>query len=138
MSKKWTSAGCVVIPSMKDRTQVCVVKPAHGYAAWSFPKGQVDKGESIKAAAVREVREETGLHVKILPGRKAYVGRGVGGFSITHYFLAVKTGGSPRPTEESEIVKFVSWEDAKSLFLSMGNKRDVEIADLAFQALKQF
>ncbi len=28
---------------------------------WSFPKGHVDSGESLRAAAEREVREETGI-----------------------------------------------------------------------------
>ena len=33
---------------------------------WCFPKGHVEAGESIRAAALREVREETGLlHVVI-------------------------------------------------------------------------
>lgn len=31
------------------------------YDDWSFPKGKVDRGESVLAAAVREVQEETGL-----------------------------------------------------------------------------
>jgi 8-oxo-dGTP pyrophosphatase MutT (NUDIX family) len=29
---------------------------------WDLPKGKLEKGESIKEAAVREVEEETGLH----------------------------------------------------------------------------
>ena len=33
------------------------------YDDWSWPKGKLDKGESISEAAVREIREETGLKV---------------------------------------------------------------------------
>ena len=37
------------------------------YDDWSFPKGKVDPGEHVTAAAVREVSEETGLHVRLGP-----------------------------------------------------------------------
>lgn len=34
---------------------------------WSFPAGFVDRGETVEAAAVREIAEETGLHVELSP-----------------------------------------------------------------------
>lgn len=135
---KWTSAGCVVLDSMEDKEHVYVIKPSHHYGPWAFPKGRVDKGESIKQAALREVWEETGLHVKILTGKGAYLGKLEGGFSFTHFFLAVKTGGHPRPTEETERVLLVTWDEARHLFRSGGNRRDQRVLELAKQALKQY
>ena len=35
------------------------------YQDWSFPKGKVDSGETLAEAAVREIKEETGLKVKL-------------------------------------------------------------------------
>jgi len=38
---------------------------------WDFPKGQIEKGESIADTAKREVEEETGIkELRILPGFK--------------------------------------------------------------------
>lgn len=35
------------------------------YGKWAFPSGYVDKGEVVEAAAIREVKEETGLDVEL-------------------------------------------------------------------------
>src|SRR4051812_33866123 len=50
------SAGGVVVNS---KGQVALVEQ-HGNS-WSFPKGGVEPGEDYRAAAMREIFEETGL-----------------------------------------------------------------------------
>ncbi len=54
-------AGGVVI----DAGKVLLVTGIQG-TIWSFPKGHVEKGETIEETAIREVREETGYDVEIL------------------------------------------------------------------------
>ena len=53
------AAGLVVV--RKGRV-LLVHRPR--YDDWSFPKGKLDRGESVLAAAVREVEEETGLRAR--------------------------------------------------------------------------
>ena len=55
------AAGVVVFGP--GRRVLLVHRPA--YDDWSFPKGKLDPGEHPAVAAVREVAEETGLHVRL-------------------------------------------------------------------------
>jgi 8-oxo-dGTP diphosphatase len=57
------AAGAVVFRPGKD--VLLIHRPR--YDDWSFPKGKLDPGEHVVAAAVREVAEETGLRVRLGP-----------------------------------------------------------------------
>ena len=62
-----------------EQNRVVLVKRAiePGYGKWVFPGGYVDRGEEVRAAAVREAREETGLEVRLerLINVYSYAGR---------------------------------------------------------------
>jgi 8-oxo-dGTP pyrophosphatase MutT (NUDIX family) len=55
-----TSAGGVVFRIQEGAPRFLLIRDS--YANWGFPKGHVERGESTEDAALREVREETGLH----------------------------------------------------------------------------
>lgn len=137
--EKWVSSGCVVFDSIKDMSKVYVIKQKN-WGTYAFPKGRVDDGESIKKAAIREVGEETGLKVALLPS--GYLGKGVGGFSITHFFAAVRTGGSPgQHDHEVEKVRLVSFTEAFKLFRRSGGKagkRDLNMLRKAWEYANKY
>lgn len=48
---------------IRDGDSVLLVKQSYNDHFWSLPGGGVEPGESVDQAAIREVREETGLEV---------------------------------------------------------------------------
>lgn len=65
-SKRIEAAGGVVMRRGEDETEIAVVHRPR-YDDWSFPKGKLDPGETFEEAALREVREETGLTCRLGP-----------------------------------------------------------------------
>jgi len=55
---------CAAILADDKILMVCHQTPSRTY--WTFPGGGVNEGETFEQAAVREVKEETGLDVKVI------------------------------------------------------------------------
>lgn len=61
--RREVSAGGLVYRRSSDgELQFILIRPK-GSETWALPKGHIEKDESVETAAVREVREETGLEV---------------------------------------------------------------------------
>lgn len=77
-----------------------MLRERHGPPVWNLPKGHVELGEELSVAALREVREETGLSGRIvaplrpiryrfrLPGDSAIYAKTV------HFFLMRAVSGT--------------------------------------------
>ena len=58
------SCGAIIF----NEDKVLVVKQTSGF--YGFPKGHVEIGETEKETAIREVKEETGLDIKIISDKR--------------------------------------------------------------------
>lgn len=76
------AAGAVLWRDAGGGTEIAVIHRPR-YDDWSLPKGKLDRGETVAAAAVREIREETGI--------SAVLGRRLG---TVHYDVPTKDGGT--------------------------------------------
>jgi 8-oxo-dGTP diphosphatase len=133
------SAGGVVLRRAAEALEVVLVRPAGKADTWCLPKGLVDAaaGETPAAAAVREVREESGFAAEVVlelePVSYVYVDRwrdvGAKVFKTVHFFLMRATGGDPaghdhevaevRSVPLPQAVKMASYKGEKALLASL-------------------
>jgi 8-oxo-dGTP diphosphatase len=104
------------------------------YDDWSLPKGKLDAGESWEEAALREVREETGVPCRLLdelPGSSYADNRGR---PKTVRYWRMEPDGEPGEIDVSEVdeLRWVAPAEALAL-LSYARDRDVVAAALRAQ-----
>lgn len=102
------SAATVVF---NDQEEILLIKgPRRG---WEMPGGQVEEGESLKEAAIRETKEESGIDIEI--NKFCGVFQNVDRSICTTLFLGKAIGGEPATSSESLEVGFFSIEQAMDM-----------------------
>lgn len=99
------SAAAVIL---NKQGEILLIKgPLRG---WEMPEGQVEEGESLKEAAIREVKEESGIDIEVL--KFCGVFQNVNESICNTLFLAKPIGGIETTSAESVEVAFFPIQDA--------------------------
>jgi 8-oxo-dGTP pyrophosphatase MutT (NUDIX family) len=124
-----TSAGGIVVRLVDGRPRVLLIRDS--YRNWGFPKGHLEEGETAADAALREVREETGLGDVALIGEIDTIDwhfrfRGRLVHKTCHFFLMQTRHARTRPQRAEGITacRWVSIDEAERA-ISYANARDV-------------
>jgi 8-oxo-dGTP pyrophosphatase MutT (NUDIX family) len=90
------SAGGVAFRHGPDGVEVVLVG-RYEPERWVLPKGTPDRGESLEQTAVREVKEETGIQVRLIRPlhdiQYWFVLHGVRHYKTVHFYLMEAVGG---------------------------------------------
>ena len=130
-----TSAGGIVV-RFDDGIPSLVVgarRRDHAVVTWTLPKGTPNPGETREETALREVREETGLEVRITDALESieywFIQRGTRIHKTVHYFLMEPVGGDlDRHDHEFDQVRWVRFDEAAGLLTFETERELVERA----------
>ena len=112
------SCGFVAYKQIGNEKYYLIIKSLNGDVG--FPKGHMESGESELETAIRELKEETGVDVKVIPGFRRQIEYELRRISDTIkqsvYFLGECISDNI-VCQEAEVTEagFVSYEDALKL-----------------------
>lgn len=119
---------CGASAAIFRRRRVLLIERAKGplKGLWSLPGGHIEPGEPARAAALREVREETGVVAEIggLVDMHEVFRRGAGGRLLAHHLLVVFHGrwvsGEPVAACDASAARFVPVPEIDALPMTDG------------------
>lgn len=117
--KHIVSAATIVL---NDEKEILLIKgPKRG---WEMPGGQVEEGESLRDAAVRETKEESGIDVEVL--KFCGIFQNVNKSICNTLFLAKPIGGKLSTSPESLEVGFYPIEQALKMVVAGNFRQRIE------------
>lgn len=120
------SCGAVVFYGSGEDRVFLLIKNKRS-AHWGFPKGHIEDGETNEQTATREVLEETGLDVTIVPGFSStskYTIQGKVEKTVTIFLATASSRGVTLQEDEIDDSKWVGYNEALEL-LNFENDRHI-------------
>lgn len=109
-----SSCGAVIFRKDSEERKFLLIRNRRS-AHWGFPKGHIEAGESEEDTAIREVFEETGLNIKIVPGfvkKSEYTIQGKIEKSVSIFLAETDECDYRLQEEEIEECGWFAYEDA--------------------------
>ena len=105
---KRITAGCILIFSGENGLEIALIRNKWS-KKWGFPKGGIEKDESLKVAAERETFEETGLNIRLNKNDNSYR------INKTTYFVKILENKlKMNPRDKNEIMD-TRWFNIKDI-----------------------
>jgi 8-oxo-dGTP pyrophosphatase MutT (NUDIX family) len=138
--RREVSAGGVVYRRDGQTIEVVLAsrRTRRGDLAWGLAKGGIEEGESLEDAAVREVREETGIEAVVEASlgdtRYFYVWEEIRIRKTVHFFLMRATGGDP--AERDDEMEEIRWFPIERALKRAAYRGEREVLGRALELLR--
>ncbi|MFO7592728.1 MAG: NUDIX hydrolase [Pseudomonadota bacterium] len=129
MEQQWPQVGVGVIVLHQDRVLLVQRGRQPGQGQWAIPGGKVCAGESLHAAAEREVLEETGICIEVheLAWHFEYIEHDESGALQYHYvvldFFGRYLGGEAVAGDDAAAVEWVPFSQLAGRVLHEATKK---------------
>ena len=135
------SCGAVVFTREGGTVKYVIIRSTEGF--YGYPKGHMEPGETEEQTALREIKEETGLDVTLLPGFRTEDAHALvreGRPDVTKqivYFLAEYTGQVLRAQAgEVSAIALMTYDEAMDAFQFESSRRILREADAYIKAVR--
>jgi len=93
--------------------------------SWALPGGFVECGETVENAAIRETKEETGIHIELgsLVGVYSDPDRDPRGHVVTICFLGNKIGGTLKSATDAEDARYFDFDEISEIDLAFDHEK---------------